>query len=257
MRNHLLWNLITVLVILLAPNSYGLAQTPTPTPLNTPDKEESLPASATGGREDSASEDETAILSYYNNYLRNYRLGPDDVISVQVFGQPNYSMSNIVVPPTARISYPLIKGGVFVGGRTTEEVEAEIRQKLDEYIIDPQVTVILQKVGSARFGVLGKVGSPGFKVMNRRYNLYEAIVEAGGIAKDGDPKRILLVRLNRDGGFDQTVIDLSELLKGKKPLPYLAPGDQIIVPEKRWSLSKLFEIIGRASAVRILLGSPF
>lgn len=202
-------------------------------------------------------EDETAILSYYNNYLRNYRLGPDDVISVQVFGQPNYSLSNIVVPPTARIAYPLIKGGVFVGGRTTEEVGNEISQKLDEYIIDPQVTVILEKVGSARFGVLGKVGSPGFKVMNRRYNLYEAIVEAGGITKDGDQKRIVLVRLNKNGGFDQTVIDLGELLKGKKPLPYLVPGDQIIVPEKRWSLTKVFDVIGRASALRILLGTPF
>jgi polysaccharide biosynthesis/export protein len=204
-----------------------------------------------------SSEEEAAILPYYNNYLKEYHLGPEDVISVQVFGQPNYSKSGIVIPPTAKIAYPLISGGVFVGGKTTEQVAAEITKKLDEYIIDPQVTVTLEKVGSARFGVLGKVGTPGVKVMNRRYNLYEAIVEAGGIVTGGDKKRVLLIRLNPQGGFTQRIINLDKLLNGKSELPYLIPGDQIIVPEKTWSLTKVFDILSRAGAARILLGVPF
>ena len=134
------------------------------------------------------SDEEAAILPYYNNYLKEYHLGPEDVISVDVFGEANYSRSGIVIPPTARIAYPLVPGGIFVGGKTTEQVSAEIRKKLDEYIIDPQVTVTLDKVGSARYGVLGKVGAPGVKTMNRRYNVYEAIAEAGGFAKDGDKR---------------------------------------------------------------------
>jgi len=204
-----------------------------------------------------ASDEEAALLPYYNNYLREYHLGPEDVISVEVFGEPNYSKSGIVIPPTARISYPLVKGGVFVGGKTTDQVAVEIKKRLDEYIIDPQVTVTLDKVGSARFGVLGKVGTPGVKVMNRRYNVYEAIAEAGGIVKEGDSKRVILLRLNPQGGFTQTVINYSDLTKGKGEVPYLLPGDQIIVPEKKWSLTKILEIVGKASAVRILFGSPF
>jgi polysaccharide biosynthesis/export protein len=203
------------------------------------------------------SEEEAALLPYYNNYLREYHLGPEDVISVDVFGEPNYSKTGIVIPPTARISYPLISGGVFVGGKTTEQVAAELKKRLDEYIIDPQVTVTLDKVGSARFGVLGKVGTPGVKVMNRRYNVYEAIAEAGGIAKDGDSKRVLLLRMTPQGGFSQTVIDLGQITKGKAAVPYLLPGDQLIIPEKRWSLSKIMDAVGKASAIRILFGSPF
>lgn len=206
---------------------------------------------------DNTSDEEAAILPYYTNYLRAYHLGPEDVISVDVFGEPNYSKTGIVIPPTARISYPLIAGGIFVGGRTTEEVAAEIKKRLNEYIIDPQVTVTLDKVGSARFGVLGRVGTPGIKVMNRRYNVYEAIAEAGGIAKEGDPKRVLLLRMNPEGGFSQTVIDLNKLTAGKAEVPYLLPGDQIIVPEKRWSLTKILDAVGRVSAVRVLFGSPF
>lgn len=206
--------------------------------------------------QNSTSDEENAILPYYNNYLREYHLGPEDVISVLVFNQPTYSKSSITVPPTARIAYPLIPGGIFVGGKTTEQVAAEITRSLNEYIIDPQVTVTLEKVGSARFGVLGKVGTPGVKVMNRRYNLYEAIAEAGGVAKDGDKKRILLIRLNAQGGFTQKVYDLNKMIGGKSDLPYLNPGDQVIVPEKGWTLTKVLDVMGRASALRILFGSP-
>lgn len=204
-----------------------------------------------------ASIEEAELLPYYNNYLREYHLGPEDVISVEVFGEPNYSKTGIVIPPTARISYPLISGGIFVGGKTTEQVAAELKKRLDEYIIDPQVTVTLDRVGSARYGVLGRVGTPGVKVMNRRYNIYEAIAEAGGIAKDGDSKRVLLLRMTPQGGFSQTLIDLNKLTSGKGQVPYLLPGDQLIVPEKRWSVSKILDAVGKASAVRILFGSPF
>jgi len=203
------------------------------------------------------SDEEAAILPYYNNYLRSYHLGPEDVISVDVFGEPNYSKTGIVIPPTARIAYPLIAGGIFVGGKTTDEVATEIKKRLDEYIIDPQVTVTLDKVGSARFGVLGRVGTPGIKPMNRRYNVYEAIAEAGGIAKEGDPKRVLLLRMTPEGGFSQTVIDLNKMTAGKEEVPYLLPGDQLIVPEKRWSLTKILDAVGRVSAIRVLFGSPF
>jgi protein involved in polysaccharide export with SLBB domain len=208
-------------------------------------------------RRENLTEEEAAILPYYNNYLREYHLGPEDVISVEVFGQANYSKSGIVIPPTSRISYPLIPGGVFVGGKTVEQVAEDIKKKLDEYIIDPQVMVTLDKVGSARFSVLGKVASPGVKTMGRRYNLYEAIAEAGGIEKEGDKKRILLVRLNPAGGFTQTVIDMDKVMKGKGEVTYLVPGDQIIVPEKRWSLTKIISTVSKASALRILFGVPF
>ncbi len=209
-------------------------------------------------RQSQLSEEEAAILPYYNNYLEKYLLGPEDIISVEVFGQPNYSKAGIVIPPTARISYPLIPGGIFVGGKTTEQISDDIKKKLDEFIIDPQVTVTLDKVGSARFSVLGKVVTPGVKVMNRRYNIFEAVAEAGGIdPKEGDKARVIMMRINPQGGFTQTIIDFNKIMKGKADVPYLVPGDQIIVPERRWSTTKILDIVGKASAFRILFGVPF
>lgn len=244
------------------------AQEPSSTRSPSPEKDDKLvtvsatvPSTGTADsvnvRRQVESEEEAAILPYYNNYLREYHLGPEDVISVEVFGQPNYSKSGLVIPPTARISYPLIPGGVFVGGKTVDQVAGEIKKKLDEYIIDPQVTVTIEKVGSARYSVLGKVENPGVKIMNRRYNVYEAIAEAGGISKEGDKNRVLLIRLDPTNGFSQRVIDMEKVMKGQAEVPYLAPGDQIVIPEKKWSLSKIVGILGKASAFRILFGSPF
>jgi hypothetical protein len=67
----------------------------------------------------------------------------------------------------------------------------------------------------------------------------------------------VLVRMSPQGGFTQTVINFEKFLGGKTEIPYLVPGDQIIVPEKKWSLGKILDIVGKASAVRILFGSPF
>jgi polysaccharide biosynthesis/export protein len=198
-----------------------------------------------------------ALTPVYTNYLVRYELGPEDVISVQVFGQPNYSKAGITIPPTAVIQYPLIPGGVFVGGKTLDQIEKEIAKKLDEYIIDPQVTVTLEKVGSAQFAVLGKVGVPGVRLMTRRYSVYDAIVESGGLAPGADKNRITLMRRTSLGGYNPTTIKLDEMLAGKVPMEYLIPGDQVIVPEKKWSITKILDVVNRASAFRILFGSPF
>jgi polysaccharide biosynthesis/export protein len=198
-----------------------------------------------------------ALTPVYTNYLARYELGPEDVISVQVFGQPNYSKSGIIIPPTAVIQYPLVPGGVFVGGKTLDQIEKEIAKKLDEYIIDPQVTVTLEKVGSAQFAVLGKVGAPGVRLMTRRYSVYEAIIESGGLSPGADKKRVTLLRRTAQGSYNSTTIKLDEMVAGKVPMEYLIPGDQLIVPEKKWSMAKILDVVNRASAFRILFGSPF
>ena len=58
--------------------------------------------------------EEAEVLPYYNNFFSTYRLGPDDVISVNVFGQDRYSRGGITIPPSGRISLALIPGGIFV-----------------------------------------------------------------------------------------------------------------------------------------------
>lgn len=203
---------------------------------------------------------EESILPYYNNYLKEYRLGPNDVISVDVFGQcPDYCKTAITVPPTAKISYPLIREGVFVGGRTVEEVAADITKKLDEYIIDPKVSVTLEKAMSARYSVLGKVAVPGVRVLDRKVSVYEAVIESGGVLKEGDKKRVVIYSYDAQGRIAPKTIDLTLIERGKGEMIYLNPGDQVFVPDRgfRLNINTVFDIISKASVARILFGSPF
>lgn len=214
------------------------APTPQPTPTPVPETVE-----------------EAEILPYYNNYLKEYRLGPNDVISVEVFGQcPDYCKTNITVPPTARISYPLIREGILVGGKTVEQIADEITKRLDEYIIDPKVTVTLDKAMSVRYSVMGKVAAPGIRVMDRKISIYEAIIEAGGIAKDGNKKKIALLRFDAQGRLSRQDVNLTEIETGKTPMIYLNPGDQVFVSGKGFTMDKLLETAGKFSVVRLLFG---
>ena len=168
---------------------------PSPTPAPAP---ETSPTPIASVEVKDATTDE--IVPYYNNYLKEYRLGPNDVITVEVFGQcPDYCKTGITVPPTARISYPLIREGVMVGGKTVEQIADEITKKLDEYIIDPKVTVTLDKAMSVRYSVMGKVAAPGIRIMDRKVSVYEAIIEAGGLTKEGDKKKVAIVSFDNQG----------------------------------------------------------
>jgi polysaccharide export outer membrane protein len=206
------------------------------------------------------SPEEAEILPFYNNYLNEYRLGPNDVITVEVFGQcPDYCKTGITVPPTARISYPLIREGVMVGGKTVEQIADEITKKLDEYIIEPKVTVTLDKAMSARYSVLGKVAAPGVRVLDRKVSVYEAIVESGGVTKEGDKKRIVVYSYDRAGRITPRTINLQDIERGKGEMVFLNPGDQVFVPDQGFKLNvnTILKVLEKASIVRLLFGSPF
>jgi polysaccharide biosynthesis/export protein len=223
-------------------------------------KVEPTPTPAVTNSDNKTADESENILPYYNNYLKEYRLGPNDVITVEVFGQcPDYCKTGIAVPPTARISYPLIREGVLVGGKTVEQVADEITKKLDEYIIEPKVTVTLDKAMSVRYSVLGKVAAPGVRVMDRKVSIYEAIVESGGVTKDGDKKRVTLYRFDAQGKLTPQIVNLQDIERGKGEMIYLNPGDQVFVPDRgfRLNVNTVFDILSKASIVRLLFGSPF
>ncbi len=228
------------------------AAIPTPAP--------TVPGGDTAGETpvtDDKSAEEDAIIPYYDNYLKEYRLGPSDQISIEVFGQcPDYCKTGITVPPNARISYPLVRDGILVAGKTVEQIAAEITKKLDEFIIDPKVTVTLDKANATRYSVMGNVQTPGVRIMDRKVSVYEAVLDAGGVTKNGDKSKVALVSYGKDGRLSRRVVNLTEMEAGKADMIYLAPGDQVFVTGKGFSIGKVFDIMMKASSLRYIVGSP-
>jgi polysaccharide export outer membrane protein len=211
-----------------------------------------VPVEAQANRQEQMSE-EVAVTSFYNNFFNSYRLGPEDIISVSVFGQDRYSRSGITIPPSGRISLALVPGGVFVNGKTVEEVAAIIKKQYDEYIIDPQVSVSLDKAASYRYSILGDIAQPGVRLMNHRMTVTEAIAESGGVLGTGDKSKVIVMRRKQDGKFDPIVVNVAAIYKGKEAdSTYLIPGDQIYVPGNRMkSITKILGMLQTASFARV------
>jgi protein involved in polysaccharide export with SLBB domain len=210
-----------------------------------------VPEEALANRRERIDEDAAVELPYYNNFLTTYPLGPEDVISVSVFDLPKYSKSGITVPPNGRIDYYFVRDGLHVAGKTTQQVADEITRYLDEYIIDPKVTVSLEKAMSMRYGVVGDVAQPGVRIMARRLSVVEALNEAGGVLGTGDKKKVVVFHWGADRVIKQIPVDVSAIEKGKAADNYfLSPGDQIFVPGNRWkrveSIIKLAPILSFA-----------
>lgn len=215
-----------------------------------------IPPNIQANRRGQISEEEAAVIPYYNNFLVTYRLGPEDVISVTVFGQERYSKSGIVIPPHGRISYPLIPEGILVAGKTTEELQDELTKKLDEFIIDPKITVTLDRAMSARYAVLGDVGQPGIRVMTRRLSVYEALAEAGGVLNTGDKKKVYILRRQLDGSLRPIPINVKAIERGQaRETAYLVPGDQVIVPGNTFKkIQSIMSLLPIVTFARIFTG---
>ena len=214
-----------------------------------------VPVETQANRHEQLSE-EAAVVSSYDNFFTTYRLGPEDVISVVVFNQDRYSRAGIVIPPSGRISLSLINGGIFVNGKTVDEVAEIIKKHYDEYIIDPQVTVSLEKAASYRYSILGDVGQPGIRLMSHRMTVTEAIAEAGGVLQTGKKSGIVVLRRQNDGQLARIPVNVSAIYEGKAPdTTYLVPGDQILVPGN--TLKKIQNVMGlmqMATFARIFTG---
>ena len=64
--------------------------------------------------------------------------------------------------------------------QTPLKLEQEIGGKLQPYLEEPEVTVIVQQVNSQKFNILGKVAKPGSYPLTTSATVLDAIALAGG-----------------------------------------------------------------------------
>ena len=162
------------------------------------------------------------------------KLVPGDRISIQVYDQPSLSME-LYIPMSGQVSYPMI-GSVQLAGRTVEEVEADLKSRLQQHVLrQADVTVLVKEYNKRMVHLLGMVKTPGaFEIQfGKRMTFLQALTLGGGFESDADKDNVLLVR---EAGGKRTAYRLAYrgLLKedGLKKDVGLQDGDIIIVPER-------------------------
>ena len=87
----------------------------------------------------------------------DYRIGPQDILTITVFGEPDLS-NKFTVEQDGTFTFPLVRR-IQAGGVTLRDLEQEIKKKLaDGFLRNPQVTVVVETYRSQRILVLGAHG---------------------------------------------------------------------------------------------------
>jgi polysaccharide export outer membrane protein len=157
-------------------------------------------------------------------------IGADDVLAVNVWKEPEISRS-VPVRSDGKISLPLV-GEVQASGATPKQLEVEIAGKLQSYISDPDVTVIVQEIRSQRINILGQVVRPGSYLLNNSMTVLDAIAVAGGFRDFARQKSIYVLRSRSDGTQGRLPFNYKDVIKGQRSEQNikLEPRDTVVVP---------------------------
>ena len=159
-----------------------------------------------------------------------YIIGIDDVLAINVWKEPDVSRT-VPVRSDGKISLPLA-GEVQASGETPHQLEKELATKLQSFISEPEVTVIVTEIKSQKFNILGMVNKAGTFPLTGSMTVLDAIALAGGFKDFAKQKSIYILRQNSDGTQVRLPFNYKDVINGKNLAQNvkLQPRDTIVVP---------------------------
>ena len=156
-----------------------------------------------------------------------YLIGPEDILHLSVWDNKDLTM-DVTVRPDGKISLPLIQD-VQAEGLTASELSDVIHQKLQPFILEPQVAVIVTQVNAPKVFVLGNVAKPGSYPLRSDMSVLQALSVAGGFTPFASQKNIKVVRTIR-GKQEVRKVNYFDVVDEGSGNYLLKPGDIIVVP---------------------------
>jgi polysaccharide export outer membrane protein len=160
----------------------------------------------------------------------SYVIGANDVLAISVWKEPDISRS-LPVRSDGKISLPLV-GELQAGGQTPRQLEQEITKRLQSYISEPEVTVIVTDSKSQKVNILGMVVRPGEYLLTSSTTVLDAIAMAGGFKDFAKQKSVYVLRQGPNGAQTRIPFNYKDVIKGKNPEQNvrLQAGDAVVVP---------------------------
>jgi len=191
--------------------------------------------------------DTTSATGAYTG-VSEYRIGAQDLLEISVFQVADLSRT-VRVNTAGQISLPLI-GELQAGGRTVQEVEKDIADKLaDGYLQNPQVSVFVKEFTSQRVTVEGAVREPGIYPLSGRTTLLQAVAMAKGLDPLANLQGVVIFR-HVNGKKMAARFDLRAIRAGTVEDPEVF-GDDIVSVDQSGSKTALRRIIEALPLVSI------
>ena len=156
---------------------------------------------------------------------KDYIIGPEDILEIQVWG--NKDLNQVVfVRPDGRTSLPLV-GEIGVAGQSVQQLQDHLTNVYEKTVKGAVVTVMVKEIKSRPVYFIGGFGKPGVMQLTRELTLLQAISVVGGVVPNADAEKGFLLR-----GDKRIPIDFNRLVQrgDLSQNPKLEPGDSIVVP---------------------------
>ena len=143
----------------------------------------------------------------------DYIMCPGDQLQVVVYRHTDISSplnsTPYIVRPDGKVTFPLI-GDIDVTGKTVTEFTRQLEASLAEYLVRPQVSVNILKLGTTRVYVLGEVKKPGLYELEKCHRVLDALGKAEGFTEKAAKKKIFLIR---KGAEEPVLVNINNFLK--------------------------------------------
>jgi protein involved in polysaccharide export with SLBB domain/capsular polysaccharide biosynthesis protein len=135
-------------------------------------------------------------------------LGPSDVLSFGLYGQPEMARPDVAIGPDGRVSY-LEAQDVLATGLTIDELRTKLNEEIGKFRRAPRTIITPVAFRSKKYYMLGKVMVKGVYTLDRPLTVLEAIARAHGL---------------ENGLIDRNIVDLADLqrsflMRGGKRYP--------------------------------------
>lgn len=175
----------------------------------------------------------------------DYQIQSGDVLNINVWGFPEFSVEKVPVRPDGKISVPTI-GDIYVVGQTPEQLSHIIALGVKKYVSNPKVSVTLLSSATQKYFVTGAVASPGAFSLTAGTGVREAVVAAGDLAIDANDKTATLIR---DG--KRIPVDLAGAMQGVSADNLtIQPGDTLSIDKAMISVEGQVHATGQQALRR-------
>jgi polysaccharide export outer membrane protein len=160
----------------------------------------------------------------------SYTVKPGDVLAISVWKEPDLQ-GPVLIRPDGQFSFPLA-GQMDAHGKTVQDIQQMITDKLRKYISDPVVTVSIQEIKGNKIYVIGQVQKPGDFVVNPRVDVMQALSMAGGTTPFAALGDIMILRRSDTGQQQAIPFRYTDVVRGRNldQNITLQAGDVVVVP---------------------------
>lgn len=157
-------------------------------------------------------------------------------------------LDGYLVDSSGNIDIPII-GKIKAVGLKCSELSNSIKNKLNEYVKNPNVRI---KILNFRVSILGEVAKPGtFNIIDQNISLTELISRAGDFNKSADLTKVMIIR-SSNNKIETQYLDLTSTEFLNSEYYFLKQNDKIYVKPDNSSLTFDFGILRNVGTFSLL-----